>query len=342
MRASRVALAVSAAGVIGLGLLAVPLGAGAAPSLPPVAPADLVASVLTARPGAFAGAVEVDNALGIPALPGLPQLADGTSTARVWTSGDGKARLSLPDGQDERTLVEDGSTLWAYDSAGRTVTELPHPAGVHPSPRGAELADPAQAAAALLGAVREYSTVSVEGTDEVAGRPAYDLVLTPKPSERTLLREVRVAVDAQRRVPLQLTVLANGSTDPALRVGFTRLEFAGQDPALFTFAPPPGSTVNRLRAPDRAAAPAVPASLPTVVGAGWDTVVVAPLPTRLDAPEGEPDPLALLRRAGTRVSGPWGSGWLVSTRVFSAILTSDGRIAAGAVPEQVLAEALAS
>jgi hypothetical protein len=31
----------------------------------------------------------------------------------------------------------------------------------------------------------------VDGTAEVAGRPAYDLVLTPAAAERTLLREVR-------------------------------------------------------------------------------------------------------------------------------------------------------
>ena len=57
----------------------------------------------------------------------------------------------------------------------------------------------------------------------MAGRDAYELVLTPAPTERTLLREVRVAVDAEKRMPLQLTVLAAGSTEPALQVGFTEL-----------------------------------------------------------------------------------------------------------------------
>ncbi len=344
-------MAVAVAGAVGLGLLAVPRGAGAAPSLPPVTPQDLVASVLTAHPGGFAGTVEVDNALGIPALPMLPQLADGTSTARVWSSGDGKARISLPQGQDERTLVEDGSTLWLYDSAQRTVTKLIRPTATTPgTPRStpdrapAELSNPVTAAGTLIQALRQSSTLSVDGTDEVAGRPAYDLVLTPRPDERTLVREVRVAVDAQRRVPLQLSLLADGSPDPALRIGFTHLAFAGQDPSLFTFTPPPGATLTQ---PSREAAgtgqpPAARSGGPKVVGQGWDSVLVATLPARQPStPRQGLDPLAVARRVGTPVSGPWGSGWLVSTKVASAIVTSDGRIAVGAVPEQVLAQALA-
>jgi hypothetical protein len=52
------------------------------------------------------------------------------------------------------------------------------------------------------------------------------------------------------------------------------------------------------------------------------------------------DPQALLKRIGTPVNGPWGSGRLISTAVVSVIITDDGRVAAGAVPQQVLVEAL--
>jgi len=54
-------------------------------------------------------------------------------------------------------------------------------------------------------------------------------------------------------------------------------------------------------------------------------------------PEGAPDLSAL----GTPVSGPWGSGRVITTAVATVIVTDDGRIAAGAVPQQVLTEALA-
>lgn len=332
-----VGVALAVAGAVGLGLLAAPAGAGAAPELPPVTAEELVSSVLAAEPGAFAGTVGLDNALGLPPLPGLPQAADGTSTARVWSDGTGRGRLAIPSDAGERTIVADGDTLWAWDSAERTVLRAPHGDGT-PPPEAA-MTDPTAAATQALERLRASSVVTVDGTAEVADRPAYELVLAPAPTERTLLREVRVAVDAERRVPLRLTVLATGSPDPALAVGFTDLEFAPQDPALFAFTPPPGATVveREPHADGPAAGSERPA--PTVVGDGWDTVVLADLPAR-DPAAGE-DTTAVLDGIGTPVAGPWGSGRLVTTAVASAIVTDDGRVAAGAVPEQVLTEALA-
>src|SRR5689334_2344306 len=93
---ARIAAGIAVAGVVGLGLLALPGGAGAQPALPPVSPEDLVASVLKAKPGPFEGSVQVDNALGLPPLPNLPQAANGTSTAQVWSGGDGKGRVQIP------------------------------------------------------------------------------------------------------------------------------------------------------------------------------------------------------------------------------------------------------
>jgi hypothetical protein len=200
-------------------------------------------------------------------------------------------------------------------------------------------ADPAAAATEAIRVLQTSSDVAVDGTSEVAGRPAYELVLTPDPTERTLLREVRVAVDAEQRVPLRLTVLAQGSTDPVFQVGFTELEFAAQDAGLFTFTPPPGATVEQAQRPEGVERPEESTgAAPQVVGDGWDTVVVATLPssrgprTRTPARPG--------RRAGHAGQRPWGSGTLITTAVGSAILTDDGRVAAGAVPEQVLTEAL--
>src|SRR5690242_3909874 len=114
--ARRAAAGVAVAGAVGLGLLAIPAGAGAAPELPPVTPEDLVSSVLTADPGAFGGTVELDNALGLPALANLPQAANGTSSAPIWSGGQGRGRIQLPTSSGERTLVSDGTTFWAWNS----------------------------------------------------------------------------------------------------------------------------------------------------------------------------------------------------------------------------------
>ena len=334
-----VAASVAVAGGVGLGMLAVPAGAGAAPELPPVTPEELVSSVLAAQPGAFGGTVQLDNALGLPALPDMPQAANGTSTARVWSDGDGRGRVQLPTDSGERTLVSDGESFWSWNSEDRTVTRSPE--GEHPDGGRTASSDPAAAATEMLGELRSSSELAVDGTAEVAGRPAYELVLSPAPSERTLLREIRIAVDAEKRVPLRLTVLANGSDDPALQAGFTDLTFGPQDASLFTFTPPPGATVedaqqHESRTPDRAGAE------PTVVGDGWDAVVIGTAPERTAGDEGERrDGAPDLSSLGSPVSGPWGTGRLITTAVASAIVTDDGRVAAGAVPEQVLTETLA-
>ncbi|MDQ4119752.1 MAG: outer membrane lipoprotein carrier protein LolA, partial [Actinomycetota bacterium] len=113
------------AALVGIGVALAP-GATAAQALPPVTPEQLVESVMTAPdPGPLNGTVTVDNALGLPALPGLPQAANGTSSARVWHGGDGRSRLSLPTPQGEKTFVSDGTTRWAYDSEDRTATRSP-------------------------------------------------------------------------------------------------------------------------------------------------------------------------------------------------------------------------
>ena len=328
-RRGRIAAAVGTAGAVGLGLLVITGGANAQPELPPVTPEDLIGSVLTAAdPGPFAGVVELDNNLGLPALPDAPQAANGTSTARIWSGGAALGRVALPSDSGERTLVSDGTTHWAWNSEDRTVVRGPV------ENRDSTPADPTTAATTAIEELRATSTVTVDGTASVAGRDAYELVLTPVPTERTLLREVRVAVDAEKRMPLRLTVLATGSTEPALQVGFTELTFGPQDPALFTFTPPPGATVTD--APPRDAQQAREA---TTVGDGWDTVKIMRRPadtTPETSAPGAPD----LSSIGTPVSGTWGSGRLITTAVGSAIITDDGRVAAGAVPEQVLTDAL--
>ena len=217
MRLTKAALAVGMAAAIGLGALATSTGAGAQPSLPPVSPEDLLASMLTAKIPALGGTVTVHNALGLPALPGVAgPLTQPESTFRVWSDGQGHGRLALPSRGGEQSFIEDGTTLWRYDSSSRTATAWEH--GTRPAPQHPPVADPARSAQELVGALRKSSTVNVEGTGTIAGRPIYQLVLTPAPTERTLLREVRVALDSVLRVPLQLTVLASGSPDPALQI----------------------------------------------------------------------------------------------------------------------------
>jgi outer membrane lipoprotein-sorting protein len=350
------------AGVVGLGVLAMPAGAGPAPVLPQVSAQDLVQSVLTThKVPALAGTVTATNNLGLPAVPGLGSaakfLGNGTTNAQVWTDGQGKGRLALPGATSEETVVFDGTTVWDWTSANNTVHKSTGPAEKGkdrpeiPS-NGEIVTDPSQAAKQIIGLISKDSTVKVDGTATVAGRSAYELVLAPKPSERTMLREVRIAIDSETKIPLQLSVLANGNAQPVAQIGFAKLAIGQQDPALFTFTPPANAKVvtgNADEAKQQAGEAAKDLPKPTIVGSGWDTVVVEKLPDGLlgnksASTKGRDsvDPSKLLSQLGKRVSGPWGAGYQISTAVGTALILDDGRVAVGAVPQQVLIDALAS
>ena len=339
----------TAAGVAGLVLLASPAGAGEAPpALPSISADALVESVLTTKVPALGGSVELQNNLGLP-VPGLPSAMGGGDSIRVYTDGQGRGRISVPSRGSETTVVDDGSTVWVWDSQDKTVQKMPHGAdNAKNIPLEGKFADPATAARDLVNAMRAESTVNVDGTARVAGRPVYQLVLAPKPSERTLLREIRVSVDSATRVPLQLEVLANGQSDPALKIGFTEFKDGPQDANLFRFTPPAGAKVTQRDAktelkgqsPDQLFSQL---DLKTS-GSGWDTVLTGKLPSgALSTPSdgnANADPLALLSRFGKQVHGSFGTGWVISAKVGTALITEDGRVAIGAVPQQVLTEAL--
>ncbi|MDR7385403.1 LolA family protein [Promicromonospora iranensis] len=341
-------------GLAGLALSSLPAGADDDPELPAVGAEELVASTLAARAPAFAGVAELQNELGLPAVPGGEAL--DFETVRVFHDGEESARVQVERQASELTFVKNADEAWAYDSQERTATALTWDEDDKAAARGhaeAEMADPSQAAAEMIEQLRPTSDISVDGTASVAGRAAYELVLTPKPSEKTLLREITVAIDEETRVPLRFDVFANGTSDPVLSLGFVELELGAQDADLFEFTPPDGATVETTEADDavRALEDAEDAGdvgqRATTVGTGWDTVVIGEAPaggsgegSGADAGARGQDLDGILQQIGTPVTGEFGSGTYVRTAVGGAVVTEDGRIAAGAVPRQVLVDAL--
>ena len=206
------------------------------------------------------------------------------------------------------------------------------------------------------------TTVTTSGTASVAGRTAYELVLTPK-DKTTLVGSVRIAIDSQEHVPLRVQVYSTKLTNPAFEVGFTAVDFAKPDARQFAFTPPAGTTVtesDELTTPKGDAstnpAPVKPSAdalatmqgAPTIVGSGWSTVIVAPftLPTSQKGTGGSAaDSAAQLSgilKALPSTSGAWGSGHVLEGTLFSLVLTNDGRVAIGAVPPDELYSALAA
>ncbi|WP_329787767.1 hypothetical protein V1227_23915 [Lentzea sp. DG1S-22] len=348
MNNRKVTLAAAAAGVVtgaaGLGLLAMPAGAGQPPTLPDVSAESLVEQVLTSEPGAFGGTVQVDNKLGLPSIAEIPQLADGKHSARIWTDGNGRFRAALPNGQSEQTVVHDGKTTWSWNSADNEVTKAERGADEQKPDAKAEAANPAEAAKQVVGLTKEFSDISVDGTARVANRAAYELVLTPKASEKTLIREVRIAVDSELKMPLRVAVLTNGTSEPAGMVGFSEINVGPQDPKLFEFTPPAQAKVttpeakeerDRDRSPELGLEQALQGENPQVFGTGWDTVVGARIPAEAMA-QVPAEAQGLVDRFTKKVSGSWGSGKVFTTKVATILIADDGRVVAGAVPEQVL------
>ena len=351
--------------VLGGAVLGPALSASAEVELPDRSPAQLLTDLQSADVDAFAGTVTYRAELGLPTLPdgmggehstGLASLLSGSHDLRVWASGD-KARVALHGELGEADVVTDGTGVWTWSSDERTATHLVLPehdaadleAHVGPLPGGPTGGlppmTPEQVSDLVLTALEPTTTLSAGAHGTVAGRPAYELVLTPADAG-SLVGSVRISVDAAERVPTRVEVYAAGATDPALAVGFTDLTFAAPDDSVFTFTPPPGATLEEhtldgsagglpapddLRAlvPDGTDGPAQDAPANgTVVGDGWTAVAVGRVPAVTGRADGD---LGAFVSALPRVRGEWGSGRLLESALFSALLTDDGRLLVGAV-----------
>jgi outer membrane lipoprotein-sorting protein len=333
------------------------LTADAAPALPPRTAAQLLVDLQTANPAGLSGTVVQKSDLGLPDLDALggqgsgsqgssdpSALLTGTHTLRIWYGGKDKQRVALLGTLGESDVVRNGLDVWAWSSKDSTAvhTKLSADAARRPAktPSPSPLpSTPQQAADEALAAISPTTTVSTDGTAKVAGRSAYELVLAPKDAT-SRVGEVRLAIDADTKIPLRVRVLARGSASPAFEVGFTEITYKAPSAAQFRFTPPPGTKVTERAFPDPSSigSSAIPVgSRPTIVGKGWTSVAVFKN-VKLPADGGVNAVLAKL----PRVSGAWGSGRLLSSRLVCALLTDDGRLIVGAVDPAVLYRAAAA
>lgn len=355
----------AAALAVGGGVLA-SSNASAEPPLPKKTAQQLLTAVAGAKVPGLSGTVTETADLGLPSLPtgseggptsssNFSDLVDGTHTLKVWTAGADKSRVALLGTYGESDLIRNGNQAWQWSSKDKQAVHTRYVGSAPDSTRQGDLPQaqtPQQLAEQALKAIDPTTTVSVARNVTVAGRPAYDLVLTPK-DDRSLVGEVTIAVDAKTWTPLQVAVTADGQTKPALSAGFTTVDFSVPAASTFTFSAPKGTkiTEHTVTAPsksDRAQArkhAKDAAARTTVVGKGWTSVVIAKADT---APGKSGSGKSGSGRSGNdqtlqalpRVSGSWGSGRLLSGALFSAVITDDGRVAVGAVRPQLLYDAL--
>lgn len=358
-RRARWAVPASVLVIVGAAIGLAPIVAGASPTLPPKTAAELLAAVGSAQNRPFSGTVVETARLGLPALPethdgstSLQSLVTGSHTARLWFAGPDKARFALVGDLAETDVVRNGRDVWVWTSSTNTAQHATLPAGSHDAtPAPTPPVSPQEAARRALAAVDPTTVVSVDGSARVAGRPAYELVLQPRDA-RSLVGQVRIAVDSATSLPLRVEVFAAGASDPAFETGFTSVSFARPHDSVFTFSPPSGAKVEQLSHPARARDKASTTrskrtgSGPTVIGKGWTAVAVL-RGVDLTAVSGNGQratnrQLDALMRATTPVSGPFGTGKLLRTKLVSVLLLDDGRAFVGAVGPAVLEQVAAS
>ena len=338
---------------VAIGLGSVVAGASS-PDLPDKTAAELLAAVADSEQP-FSGTVVQTSRLGLPELPeaasegtGPAALLTGSHTARIWYSSPELARFALMGTLEETNVIRDGDDAWVWTSATNAAQHftLPDRAGPEAEPTPEAPVDPQTAAALLLAAVDPSTEVVVDGTAEVAGRAAYELVLSPR-DDGSLIEDVRLAVDGDTSMPLRVRINAAGEDEPAFEVGFTSVTFGEPSDDVFRFNPPPGATIDEydltdLRGKDRPHHHDGPigSEMPTVVGEGWTSVLVV---SGVSLPESdETGLLDAVLGSTTTVTGPYGSGRLLETALVSALLLDDGRLLVGAVTPEVLERAAGS
>jgi outer membrane lipoprotein-sorting protein len=351
--------------IIGGGAAAGTIVASADSSLPDRSAAQLLVDVQSAKVDGFSGTIVESADLGLPAISGLggdkggaaslTSLIAGSNTARVWYAGEEKARLALISTGGETDVIRNGREAWLWSSTDKTATHLTMPADAgKKAPAGLPTAlpsTPQDAAAAALAAIDPTTAVTTTGTAEVAGRSAYELVLSPKDTA-SLIGQVRLAIDAEKHIPLRVDVYAKNATSPAVRVAFQQISFTTPDAEQFTFTPPAGTKVNNATSKDLAdggkaltpeqkktmadARGRGPLGDATVVGKGWTSVVKAQLPK---PKAGEKNDLSAALNFLPKASGTWGSGHLFSGPLFSVLVTDNGTVFAGAVAPEALYQA---
>lgn len=314
-----------------------------------------------------------------PAAPGakLMELASGEHTLRVAADGPDKQRVSVVEDAAEYSLIRNGNEVWAYDSESNSVFHGIGPEGAadhggedgdgRALPDGVADLTPKEAAEKALDLADETTSVTVDGTANVAGRDAYQLVIAPKDATHSTVGSLRIAVDAENGAPLKFTLLPDEGGEPIVDIAYTEVDFGKPEAGTFSFDPPKGADVTEKRfdgsahaeqreeqhpeqQPQNHGMPNLAGGGLEVLGDGWGTVA------EFELPEGDPgragdkglaglDDLAnpraqrLLDGFTDEVNGEFGTGRVFETRLFNVLLTDDGTVYAGAVTKEGLVEA---
>jgi outer membrane lipoprotein-sorting protein len=289
-RRLRLAAPVLAVGVVAAGVTVPRLAdaADASAALPPRTAAQLLEDVSQADVDGLSGTVVATSrpraARAAVRRRGRQRRLAPRAAVRVddrvgLKAGDDRSRVAVRAPWAQYEVVRDGQDVWTYDSASSDVTHLVLPEGTEQPPTDpAVTATPQDLAERLLSSVEPTTTVTVGGPRRWPGGRRTSWCWSRR-TTRTLVDEVRIAVDGETSVPLRVQAFGDGPAEPAVEVAFTDVDFSVPDESSSASprrrARPSRSarspTSGRRRRPDTTA-PA-PSALPQVWNEGWSTVV---------------------------------------------------------------------
>ncbi|MEU8889158.1 DUF2092 domain-containing protein [Streptomyces sp. NPDC048442] len=402
-KAARYVVPVAVAGVAAATIGLVPALASAGdPDLPKITAQQLIEKMAASDTQQLSGTIKISTDLGLPSLDGLAgslggakgggeggsgadpqaklmQLASGTHTLRVAADGPDRQKVSLLDDAAEYSLIHNGDEVWAYDSASNEAfhAKAPQDAGKDGGkqhgkrqklPEGLPTT-PKEFAEQALKVAEKDTSVTVDGSAQVAGRDAYQLLIKPKQTGSTV-GEIRVAVDAETGTPLKFTLLPSAGGKAVVDAGFTKVDFAKPAASTFDFAPPKGAKVteaDKLKGPggknDKDLGKEFGKDLEKqfgggfgkggaggvkVIGEGWTSVAQinggaegaksgAGAGQKKDQLPAEAQ--GILDSLGDKVTGKFGEGRVFSTRLINVLMTDDGKVYVGAVTKDALVKA---
>lgn len=385
-KAARYVVPVAVVGVAAATIGLVPALANSGdPSLPKISAQQLIEKIAKSNVQQLSGTVKISTDLGLPNLGGLESsltsgamgrsgggssadptakltaLATGTHTLRVAADGPARQKLSLLENAAEYSVIHNGKDVWGYDSQSNAVYHSTAPDNAAAQKKEQAPATPDKLTKDALKAVDSTTSVTVQGTAQVAGRDAYRLVIKPKDSGSTV-GQITVAVDSRTGLPLKFTLTPSSGGAAVIDAGFTQISFAKPAASTFDFKAPKGAKVTegkqdkpgklangreegKLKGAEKSGKPGKdqgngPHGM-KVIGKGWDSIATfdtggkgIPSGSKAGGQFG-----GFLNSLGDKVSGKFGSGTVFKTRLINALITDHGKVYVGAVSKDALVKA---
>lgn len=177
------------------------------------------------------------------------------ASGRLWLSSDDQLRIELQSNNGDAQVVVDKGSFWISDPSSQTVYEGTLPAQKSDQAKPDKSADQGVPSVAEIQSDlnRLMRSVDVSGAQptDVAGRPAYRVVISPQ-HDGGLLGSAQLAWDAVKGVPLEVGIYARGNTSPVLDIKATHIGFGHIHSSVFSLTPPAGYKVTRISTPDQA------------------------------------------------------------------------------------------